>query len=110
MFVNADLGDGELRVEVLDRDGRAIAGFDRQSCLPVRGGGTQRAVRWTSAQVASLAGRPVRFRFSMTRGRLYAFWLSSWPTGESRGFTAAGGPGLNSPADLPVSRSVIRAR
>jgi hypothetical protein len=110
LFVNADLGDGELSVEVLDRDGRAIAGFDRQSCLSVRGGGTQRAVRWTSAQVASLAGRPVRFRFSMTRGRLYAFWLSSWPTGESRGFTAAGGPGLNSPADLPVSRSVIRAR
>ena len=25
----------------------------------------------------------------------YAFWISPWDTGESRGYTGGGGPGLN---------------
>ena len=33
----------------------------------------------------------------MTRGRLYAFWVSPWPTGESRGYPAAGGPEFSGP-------------
>ena len=35
-------------------------------------------------------------------GDLYAFWISPWQTGESRGYTAGGGPGLNpSGVDTP---------
>ena len=38
-------------------------------------------------------------------GSLYAFWVSPWETGESRGFTGGGGPGLHpSGVDLPVRR------
>jgi hypothetical protein len=99
LFVNADLGAGSLRVEVLDESSRVIEPLSLQQCVPVSGDGTRLAVRWTAGSLASVAGRPVRFRFSMTRGRLYAFWVSPWPTGESRGFVAAGGPGFAGPID-----------
>jgi hypothetical protein len=35
----------------------------------------------------------------MTRGRLYSFWISHWPTGESGGYVAGGGPGFAGLAD-----------
>ena len=99
LFVNADLGEGDLRVEVLDRDGSVIAPFTRDGCLPVTGDDTRISVRWKAGSLADVAGRPVRLRFSMSRGRLYAFWVSRWPTGESRGFPAAGGPEFSGPVD-----------
>lgn len=36
----------------------------------------------------------IRAEFYVTEGDLYAFWVSPWETGESRGYTAGGGPGL----------------
>jgi hypothetical protein len=93
LFVNAD-APGELRVEVLDRTGAVVAPFTSAACVPVTGNGTKLEVRWNGADLGAAAGRDVRFRFSLTRGRLYAFWVSPWPTGESRGYPAAGGPGF----------------
>jgi len=101
LFVNADVAGAELRVEVLDRQGRTIAPFTREACEPVSGGATRMAVRWRTAALATLAGQDVRFRFWLTGGRLYAFWVSQWPTGESGGYVAAGGPGFAGPRDLP---------
>lgn len=94
LFVNADLGAGQLRAEVLDRNGRTLAPFTTAACAPVSGNGTRLAVNWTGGQLAQLAGEVVRFRFSLSAGHLYAFWVSPWSTGESRGYPAAGGPGL----------------
>lgn len=91
LFVNADVA-GELRVEVLDADGVAIAPFTRDNCRPVRTDHTRSAVTWSGGSLEQLAGRPVRLRFWLEQGRLYAFWVSRWPTGESSGATAAGGP------------------
>lgn len=101
LFVNADLGTGgELRVEVLDREGRVIAPFQREACVPVRGNGTRLPVAWSAAaDLQHVTGRDVRFRFQMTSGRLYAFWVSPWSTGESRGYMAAGGPEFSGPVD-----------
>ena len=104
LFVNADLGAGTLRVEVLDAAGRVIEPFSRQQCRAVSGDGTRLAVEWASGSLGQLAGQTVRFRFTMTRGRLYAFWVSPWPTGESRGYPAAGGPGFRGPIDRPSNR------
>lgn len=36
----------------------------------------------------------VRFRFHLTNGDLYAFWVSPDASGASYGFMAAGGPGF----------------
>ena len=43
-FVNADTAGGELRVDVLDQQGRAIPAFASERCAPVRGDGTKLAV------------------------------------------------------------------
>ena len=96
---------GELRVEVLDRNGNVLAPFTRDACAPVVRDGTRLPVRWTAGSLKDLAGETVRFRFSLTRGRLFAFWVSPWPTGESRGYPAAGGPEFNGPADSTTPRS-----
>jgi hypothetical protein len=100
LFVNVDAPDGELRVEVLDREGRSIAPFTASACVPVRADSTRARVTWSSAaDLAAISGEVIRFRFHLTRGRLYAFWVSASPRGESRGFVAAGGPGFRGITD-----------
>ena len=86
-------------MEVIDRQGQVVAPFSRDNCVPVTGDGTRTPVRWTSGSLGSLAGRELRFRFSVSRGKLFAFWVSAWPSGESRGFPAAGGPEFKGPVD-----------
>ena len=99
LFVNADATGGELRVEVLDQAGNVIAPFTRDGCEPISVDGTRLPVRWVKGSLSELAGTPIRFRFTLTRGRLFAFWVSPWPTGESRGFPAAGGPEFSTSTD-----------
>jgi hypothetical protein len=99
LFVNADSRGGELRVEVLDDRGRVLPDFAAEDCIPVHEDGTKQAVTWKNANLQSLAGRPVRLRFLASRGRLFAFWVSRWPSGESSGFVAGGGPGFSGPVD-----------
>ena len=97
-FVNADV-EGAMRVEVLDRSGKAISGFTAAQCQPVTGNQTKHAVRWGGAALGSLANSVVRFKFVLDRARLYAFWVSPSPRGESRGYLGAGGPGYGSTLD-----------
>lgn len=100
LFVNAATGDGELRAEVLDEAGKVIDGFSRDRCVPFRGDKTLAAVRWEGAgDLGAVAGKPVRFRFHLTGGRLYSFWVSPEATGASHGYVAAGGPGFTGPRD-----------
>jgi hypothetical protein len=49
--------------------------------------------------LASLSGRPVRFRFTLRSGSLYAFWVSPDARGASHGCVAAGGPGFAGAVD-----------
>jgi hypothetical protein len=102
LFVNVDLPDGgELRAEVLDRAGQVRAPFTRDNCVALRDGGTRRAITWRGASLSALAGEAVRFRFTCTRGRFYAFWVSRTAGGHSDGFPAAGGPEFSGPVDRP---------
>lgn len=95
LFVNAE-ADG-LAVELLDAEGKVIPGFSKADCNALSGlNATKQKVSWKSGKnMASLAGKPIRIKFYLTGGDLYAFWISPWETGESRGYTAGGGPGLN---------------
>jgi hypothetical protein len=100
LFVNADADEGELRVEVLDDKGAAIRPFTRAACVPVRTDSVTERVTWKGAKtLAKLAGRPVRFRFHLRQGKLYAFWVSPEASGASHGYVAAGGPGFTGPTD-----------
>jgi hypothetical protein len=99
LFVNADVVSGELTAEVLDESGRVVAGLGRADCVPVRADTTQQAVTWKDTDLAKVVGRPVRLRFHLKGGRLYAFWVSPEKSGASQGYVAAGGPGFSGPVD-----------
>lgn len=94
-FVNADIR-GDLQVEIQDADGKTIDGFSRNDCVKVTGDNTAHAVTWKGGKtLASLNNTTVRVKFYLNDCDLYAFWISDNTTGESRGYTAGGGPGLN---------------
>jgi hypothetical protein len=100
LFVNAEACGGELRVEILDESGKVISPFTRANCTPVRADQTLHEVQWKPAKdLSALAGQPVKFRFHLRNGRLYAFWVSPSQTGASHGYVAAGGPGFTGPTD-----------
>ena len=100
LFVNVDCPQGELRVEVLDKDGNVIDGFSEIECRPIKADSTIHIVKWKGKKdLAALAGQPVRFRFHLTNGELYAFWVSRDENGASNGYNAAGGPGFKSGID-----------
>jgi hypothetical protein len=66
----------------------------------VRGDLIKQAVTWTGAEdLSTVAGRPVRLRFHLTRGSLYAFWVSADASGASGGYVAGGGPDFPGPLD-----------
>ncbi|MBI5395403.1 MAG: glycosyl hydrolase family 32 [Verrucomicrobia bacterium] len=111
LVVNADAKAGELCVEVLDCDGNVIKPFSRQNCTPLRADKTLQAVKWKGASdLSKLAGQPVRFRFHLRNGSLYAFWVSPDASGASHGYVAAGGPGFTSPTDTVGSAAYQRAK
>ena len=98
-FVNADVKakGAQLKVELLDADGNPIPGFTKRDCVVMRGADkTKQLITWKGKQdLTDLQGRTIRAKFYLTRGDLYAFWVSPWASGESRGYTGGGGPGLN---------------
>jgi hypothetical protein len=98
LFVNLDAPRGELRVEVLDENGEPIAPFTKAACAPLSVDSTRHAVSWGETTLAAVAGEAVRFRFTLQRGKLYAFWVSPEANGTSRGYLAAGCPGEAQPA------------
>ncbi|MEA3207686.1 MAG: hypothetical protein QOE70_743 [Chthoniobacter sp.] len=100
LFVNANAADGELRAEVLDRDGKVIAPFTKGNCEPVRTDSTRVEVRWKGADDLSVLGQhPVRLFFSVSKGALYSFWFAPDRHGASHGYVAAGGPSFDQPTD-----------
>ena len=100
LFVNLAAPKGELRMEVLDREGRAIKPFSHENCVPLRADKTLQAVKWKGARdLSSLVGQPVKFRFHLKNGSLYAFWVSPDASGASHGYVAAGGPGFTNSTD-----------
>src|SRR5262249_19059408 len=86
---------GELRAEILDDRGDVIAPFTAANCQPVQADKTLAKVAWKGVEgMEAVAGKPVRFRFTVQKDHLFAFWVNREATGASDGFVAAGGPGL----------------
>ncbi|HUR39472.1 MAG TPA: hypothetical protein VM222_08255 [Planctomycetota bacterium] len=98
IFVNADVSEGELGVEVLDGD-RTV-----RTSTPIRANGTKLPVAFKEGDLTGLAGKPLKLRFNLKQGRLYSFWVSSDAGGASGGYAAGGGPGFDGPRDLPPGK------
>jgi len=110
LFVNVAAAEGELRAEVLDEKGQSVPSFAREKCEPIRADKTLVRIRWSGVEdLASLAGKPVRFRFYLRNARLYSFWVSPDPAGSSRGYVAAGGPGFTGPTDTAPDSEGVKA-
>ncbi len=82
LIVNADVADGDLRVELLEANGSVLAGFSREQCRllpvdPLR----YRVVWQTDKTFMSIGdaekGRPLSLRFILHRGKLFAFQVRS---------------------------------
>jgi hypothetical protein len=101
LFVNANTAEGELRAEILDEAGNPITPFTLDNCKPVSVDSTLERVRWKGARsLSSLAGKPVRIRFHVSNGSLFAFWVSRDKSGRSDGYVAGGGPGYAGRIDV----------
>ena len=102
LFVNLKAPRGELRVSVLDAEGRPVAGLRAQECAALSRDSSRAQVTWSSGvDLSGLAGRPCRLRFHLQSGQLFSFWVTDDPGGASRGYMAAGGPGFTAGRDLP---------
>ena len=105
LFVNVDVHrkKGKLLVEVLDAKGTPIPGFTKKDCsILKRMDSTKQMIVWKNkTDLSELSGKNISLKFYLTDGDLYSFWISSWKTGESGGYTAGGGPGLN-PAGVDI--------
>ena len=65
---------GGVKVGFEDADGKAISGFSVEDCVTQIGNELDRKVTWKSGtDVSSLAGKPVRLRFSMKDADIFSF-------------------------------------
>lgn len=74
LFLNAGTSaGGRLRVEVMDAEGRALAGYALGDCRPLVGDTLEHEVVWKAgADLKPLRGRPVRLRFELLEADLYS--------------------------------------
>ena len=99
LFVNVKDPSGQLLVEVLDADGNVIPGFSMANSAALGVDKTLQEVTWNGANLASLAGQNIKFKFYLTNGSLYSFWVTPSAQGASSGYVAAGGPGFTGTTD-----------
>ncbi|MHC5139247.1 MAG: hypothetical protein ACYSOF_05085, partial [Planctomycetota bacterium] len=76
LYVNVDCPVGDLKVEVLNTSDQVISPFTLASCDAISDDTTRKRVTWgANDDLSALAGTPVKFRFSLTDGSLFAFWV-----------------------------------
>jgi hypothetical protein len=80
---------------VLDEAGKVI----RSSKVASRDQ-TKLKIEWAVASdLSDQSGKNVKFRFHLTKGSLYAFWVTPDEKGSSNGYVGAGGPDFNGVRD-----------
>ena len=99
--MNIHASQGELRVELLDSSGKVLA-----TSRPVIADSTKQRIEWLDqTDLAKWSGKPVRFRFQLSNGQLYSFWVTEDAGGASNGYVGAGGPGFSGVRDVISSNS-----
>jgi hypothetical protein len=70
LYVNADIGKGELRIEVVDKEGKALAGSS-----PLTGDLLRGEAQWQQGDLAALQGKTVSLRLILRNAKLYSYWM-----------------------------------
>ncbi len=71
--LNANADGGEIRVEVLDREGRVLPGYAKEECRPMTKDSVDFAIRWKARDGLPDSSEPRRLRFLLTRASLFSF-------------------------------------
>ncbi len=97
LFVNVTDPQGSLTVQVLNPSNGSVLA----TSAPVSVDKTLQAVQWQNglADLSGFSNQTVEFRFTLTNGELYSFWVSGSTSGASNGYVAANGPGFTGPVD-----------
>ena len=96
LFVNVKNPQGSLQVQVLNPSNGAVLA----TSLPLSADKTLQQVTWNGlADLSGFANQPVQFRFTLTSGELFSFWVTANASGASNGYVAANGPGFTGPTD-----------
>ena len=77
LHLNAKARPGTVFAEVLDLDGKPLAGFTRDDCQPMRNiDSIDSQIKWRSGRsLAVFGGKPVLLRFYVQVAKLYSFWV-----------------------------------
>ena len=70
LYVNIDSAGGAIVVEVLDREGNALA-----VSKPMSEDEPRRRIAWAEGDLADVAGKTIRLRFHLRNARMFSFWL-----------------------------------
>lgn len=75
--VNTKLNPGgSLKVEVLDKNGKAIDGYTFSQAKPIKDDQFAATVKWDSGEeLSKLKGEEVKLRFYLDGGQLYSYWF-----------------------------------
>ena len=74
LYVNADISQGQLLVEILDEGGRVIPGYEKANCQPLQENVVSHSVIWKNSDNLP-RGKTIRLRFCLTHGNLYSYTI-----------------------------------
>ncbi|MBM3801127.1 MAG: hypothetical protein FJW26_02320 [Acidimicrobiia bacterium] len=72
LFLNADAGSGEARVEVLDDQNQVCA-----TSAPITRDLVRSELTWKQGNLAGLEGRSISLRFTLRKADLFSYWLEA---------------------------------
>jgi hypothetical protein len=80
LHVNCELtgaSPGEVKVELMEPNYFPIDGFSIDAADPITATGLDQVVTWKgNADIGSLAGSPIKLRFSVANAKLFSFWFA----------------------------------
>ena len=74
--INAQAEGGEVRVELLDGEGKPIPGRELASSIGFTGDSVDVPLEWKTKTAAPIVGKTMRVRFHLKGAKLYSFWFS----------------------------------
>jgi hypothetical protein len=92
LVINANAESGQLLVEILDADGKPLAGFNKRDCDPVHVDKIRQTITWNGkSDLTHVAGNPIKLKFYLKSSKLFSFMFptpgdsSSGKQGETKG-------------------------
>ena len=72
LFVNSNVKEGNLLIEVLDSENRVLPGFSKKECDLLRGSSVKQMVKWGEKDEL-IQETPIKLRFYLENGDLYSY-------------------------------------